>query len=283
MENAPRRGILYMLASAAGFSVMAMLVKVASKRDLPTGEIVLARSVVTLIISLAMLRRAGIVATGTQQRKLLLRGALGFGGLAGYYIAVVRLPLADASTLQNIVPLLTAVLAWRLLGEAIGRATAIALGVGLCGVVLVAHPAIGEPLDPLGVAAALGGAVCSAVAYVTVRSLSRVEHPLVIVTYFPLVAVPLAIPWAALDWMTPTPVDCLVLVGIGAATQVGQVFLTMGLAAERAGRASSIGYVQICFAMLWQLAIWGDVPTTTTLAGAALIIAGTLVVASRRA
>jgi drug/metabolite transporter (DMT)-like permease len=278
-----RRGAAYMVASAAGFSVMSVLVKVASARGLPTGEIVLGRSVVTLVLSLAMVRAARVAPSGTQRGRLLLRGVLGFGGLAGYYLALARLPLADATTLQNIVPLLTAVLAWWLLREAVGRATGVALACGLAGVVLVAHPTLGVPLDPLGVAAALGGATCSAIAYVTVRQLSRTEHPLVIVTYFPLVAVPLAIPWAAWDWVAPQPVEWLLLAGIGAATQVGQVFLTLGLAADRAARATTVGYVQICFAMGWQLVVFDAVPSATTLGGAALIVVGTLVVASRRA
>jgi drug/metabolite transporter (DMT)-like permease len=275
-----------MIGSAAGFSVMSMLVRVASvMRHLPTGEIVLARSVATFAISLAMVRRAGLpmAGSGHQRGKLLLRGVLGFGGLAGYYLALARLPLADATTLQNIVPLLTAVLAWRWLGEPIAPNTAIALGGGLAGVALVAHPALGQPLDLMGVIAALGGAACSATAYVTVRQLARTEHALVIVTYFPLVDVPLSIPWAAWHWVTPAPIDWLLLAAIGAATQVGQVLLTMGLAAEQAGRAASVGYTQIGFAVVWQLVVFGDAPSATTLGGAAVIIVSTLVVARSRA
>ena len=102
--------------------------------------------------------------------------------------------------------------------------------------------------------------MCSSIAYVTVRQLARTEHPLVIVFYFPLVATPLAIPWAAAEWVTPSAAEVLLLVAIGVTTQVGQVFLTMGLAVERAGRATSVGYLQIVFAMGWQLVVFGDAP-----------------------
>ena len=275
----PSRGLVYMAASALGFSAMSVLVKVASPR-LPTGEIVLARAIVTLAISYAMVWRAGLSPWGNRKRGLVLRGVLGFGGLAGYYAALAALPLADATTMQNTVPLMTALLAWWLLDERVGRRTAIAIAFGLAGVVVIARPG-GDGLDPVGVAAALGGAVCSAIAYVTVRQLSRTEHPLVIVFYFPLVAAPLALPWAAYHFAMPQPIDWLLLVAIGACTQVGQVFLTMGLSLERAGRATSVGYIQICFAMLWQLAVFGDVPSATTLVGAALIVVGTLVTAMR--
>jgi drug/metabolite transporter (DMT)-like permease len=274
------RGVLYMAASALGFSVMTMLVKLACAR-MPVGEVVLARAVVTLALSYAMVVRSRVpvaVRWGTQRGKLVIRALLGFGGLAGYYGAVARLPLADATTLQNITPLLTALLAWWLLGERVGGSAIIAIACGIAGVLLIVHPS-GTGLDPIGVALALGGATCSSFAYVTVRQLARTEHALIIVFYFPLVATPLAIPWAAAAWVTPTPAELLLLAGIGLATQIAQVFLTLGLTVERAGRAASIGYLQIVFAIGWQLAVFGDAPAVPTIAGAALIIAGTLAVA----
>lgn len=48
---------------------------------------------------------------------------------------------------------------------------------------------------------------------------------------------------------------------------------------EQAGRVTSLGYIQIGFAMIWHWSVFGDPPTAWTLGGAALIVAGTLVVA----
>ena len=93
------------------------------------------------------------------------------------------------------------------------------------------------------------------------------------------VATPLALPWAIASFVMPQPIDWLLLIAIGATTQIGQVYLTQGLAIERAGRATSIGYLQVAFAMIWQLLVFGDVPTPWTLAGASLILGGTLAVA----
>ena len=146
---------------------------------------------------------------------------------------------------------------------------------------LIVHPS-GAGLDPVGVGVALAAATTSAFAYVTVRQLVRTERPLVIVFYFPLIATPLAIPWAVATWVTPQPIDWLLLIAIGLATQVGQVFLTMGLALERAGKATSVGYLQVAFAMAWQWAVFGDAPTVWTIGGASLIVAGTIAVARSR-
>ena len=171
--------------------------KLASAR-LPTGEIVLARAVVTLVISYVMVRRAGLSPWGNHRGKLVLRGLLGFGGLTGYYAAIALLPIADATTIQQIVPLLTAVLAWWLLDEELGWRTFFALACGITGVLVIVHPS-GSGLDPHGVLVAVGAAICSAIAYVTVRTMSKSEHALVIVFYFRWIATPLAIPWAVVD------------------------------------------------------------------------------------
>jgi drug/metabolite transporter (DMT)-like permease len=275
------RAYLYMMASALGFSVMSVLVKIASE-TLPTGEIVLARAVVTLVVSYVMVARIGLSPWGSVGHRggLVFRGVLGFGGLTCYYASLAHLPLADATTIQNTVPLVTALLAWWILREQVGWSAAIAIACGIGGVSLIVHPGASDApgLDPVGLVFALGAAGCSAFAYVTVRQLARTEHALVIVFYFPLVALPLSIPWAVADWVTPSAIEWLLLVAIGLTTQIGQVFLTMGLTVERAGRATSMGYIQVVFAMAWQTVLWNDPPDLTSILGAVLIIAGTLAV-----
>lgn len=274
------RGALYMIASALGFSVMSVLVKVASDGGLPTGELVLARAVVTLGVSYWMVRRAELPIWGNHRGRLVFRGLLGFGGLTCYYGSLAHLPIADATTIQQSVPLVTAVLAWWILRERIGWATAFAIACGIAGVLLIVHPE-GSGTDAIGFAFAFGAVGCSSAAYVTVRQLARTEHALVIVFYFPLVALPLSIPWAVVDWVWPSPAEWWLLLAIGITTQIGQVFLTMGLTLERAGRATSLGYIQVVFAMIWQTTLWDAPPELASIGGAALILAGTLVASVR--
>jgi drug/metabolite transporter (DMT)-like permease len=273
-----------MAASALAFSAMSALVKQAETR-LPTAEIVCARAAITLVLSYLMVRRAALVPWGTPGRRgsLLLRGSLGFLALACYYWTLGRLPLAEATTVHNTAPIWTAILAWLLLREALGSGTALALGLGLAGVVLVARPdASGLDLDPTGLLVAVAGAMCSAMAYVTVRRLALTEHPLVIVFYFPLVALPASLVWAVPQWETPTAFEWLLLAGIGITTQIGQVCLTYGLSREPAARAMAVGYLQVVFAVGWGALVFAEVPPWTTLAGGALIIGGSVLASRRR-
>jgi drug/metabolite transporter (DMT)-like permease len=273
-------GLRYMAVGAFWFSVMSLLVKVAGE-TLPSQQIVLARAVVTLVLSWAMVRRAGAPLWGRAKGRLALRGLVGAVALSCFYFSLVHLPIAEATTIQYMNPVFTAVLAGLVLGERMGRREAACVVLSLAGVVLVTHPAalFGGParLDPLYVAVALAGALCSAGAYTTIRTL-RDEHPLTIVFYLPLLTVPVTIPPMLLGsgarW--PTPAEWLVLLGVGVATQVAQLYMTRGLQMERAGRATAVGYLQIVFAAVWGALFFGEYPDAWSVAGAVLIVGSTV-------
>lgn len=280
-------GALYMVGSALAFSVMTLLVKAAGQR-LPSQEIVLARGIVSLALSYVLVRRAGVDVFGTNRRVLLARGTLGFLALSCVYYAATHLPLADATVLQYLNPAFTALLAAAFLGERFGPRLGIATAGSLAGMLLVAKPpfllghAVGLRPDVAAVLAGVSGALFSAGAYVLVRVLSRTEHPLVIVFYLPLVTVPGTLPLVVGDFVWPTGFDWPLLLGVGLATQAGQVWLTRGLVAEHAGRAMALSYLQIVFAALWGACFFREIPDAWTLAGAVLVVGSSLVVALER-
>jgi drug/metabolite transporter (DMT)-like permease len=281
------RGALLMMTSALAFSAMTMLVKLVGQR-IPSQEIVVARALVSLVLSWTMLRRAGLSPWGHARGWLWLRGALGFAGLSCVYAAVTHLPLAESTVLQFLHPPITAVLAGLFLGEALSRRMVGASLASLLGVVLVARPALlfgdaARALDPLWVAVAIGGAVFSAGAYVLVRRLSQTEDPLVIVFYFPLVTVPAALPTMIPDFVWPEGVDWLLLACVGLATQIGQVTLTRGLSILPAAQGTALSYMQVVFAAGWGILVFGDWPDAFAITGATLIVASSLWVARQPA
>lgn len=277
-----------MAAGAFFFSVMTLLVKVAGQR-LPTGEIVLARAVITLILSgLALARRrVGVWGTGTEKPLLLLRGVLGFIALFCFYFAVTRLPLAEVTVIHYTNPVFTALLAALFLGETLGGAEVALSLASLGGVILVARPGFlfggrVSALDPLGVGAAVIGAIFSSGAYTTVRRLGRNQDPMVIVFWFAMVSTLASIPAAVPVWTDPLRWEWAVLLGVGVATQLGQVSLTRGLRLERAGRAMTVGYLQIVFAAFWGVLFFHEIPDAWGAAGALVIVTSTFVLSRIR-
>ena len=276
-----RRAMLGMMASALSFSLMGVCVKQVGGR-IPAAEVVLARAIVSVALSWWMLRRAGIPPWGKRRWLLIWRGAIGTAALLCVYAALAALPLASATVLQYLYPPFTGLLAWLMLGEHIGKRVVAAMALGWLGVLLVAQPGGSMALAWQPVLIAVAGALFTALAYVSVRSLGQSEHPLVIVFYFPLVALPLSLPLVALHPVLPSPMEVLWLLGVGLFTQLGQVYLTRSLMALPAARATAISYVQVVFAGGWGWLLFGEAIDAWTIAGAALVLAATLVSLSHR-
>ena len=276
------RGFLYMVESALAFTVMGVFAKLAGQR-LPVAEIVFARGLVSLVLSVAALRRAGVSPWGVQRRRLVVRGLIGASGSAACSTRSRALPLAEATVIQYLHPVFTAVLAAILLRERAGAGVLLSLALGAAGV--LARRAAGAPLrrrrrPPLPRSrslAALGGAFLSACAYVAVRHLSATEHPVVIVFYFALVATLRSLPFAARAGVAPQGFEWALLAGVGVAAQLGQVALTHGLRLEPATRATALSYLQVVFAAIAGAALLRRPARLWTAAGALLILAGSLV------
>jgi drug/metabolite transporter (DMT)-like permease len=98
------------------------------------------------------------------------------------------------------------------------------------------------------------------------------------VFYFPLVATIGSAPTAAftnLQW--PSPWEwVLLIVGVGGCAQIAQVCITKGLHAVKAGRAMTVTYLQIVFAAVWGLIVFGESIDGWSAAGGLLVISGTL-------
>jgi drug/metabolite transporter (DMT)-like permease len=247
-------------------------------RRIPLAEVVLGRALVSLALSWWLLRRAGIQPLGNNRSLLVVRGVIGTVALFCVYGAVLRLPMATATVLQYLYPTLTAALAWLLLGESLGPRLLLAVLLGWLGVLVIALPvgAVAGAADPAGILLAVAGAMLTSLAYISVRRLGRSEHPLVIVLYFPLMALPLSLPLVLLDPVLPTAAEALWLVGVGLFTQLGQIGLTHGLTGLPAARATALSYTQVVFAALWGWWFFAEPPDGRTLMGAALVLSATL-------
>jgi len=270
-------GARYMVVSALAFSVMSLFVKLVGEKGIPVLEIVAARSVVSLVISYISLKRLGISLLGQRKVLLVARGLAGFIALNCVFYALTHLPLAEATVIQYLHPMFTAVLALFFLKERFSMATLACLIMSFIGLLFVVRPNIAfstlsQPLDEIAVLAALAGAFGSAVAYVLVRSLGKSEHPLVIVLYFPLVSLPCSVLMLWNDFVMPQGVTWLYLLAVGVSTQVGQVALTRAMQTETASRATSFAYLQVVFAIILGLIFYQEVPNSGTITGAGFII-----------
>ena len=260
---------------------MSALVKEAGQLGIPLLQIIFVRAAISVVLSLADIHRAGVHPLGHRRVLLFGRGLSGFLALTGVFYALLHLSMAQATLLQYLHPVFTAVLAFVFLAERPTAATLACIALSLLGLACIVSPywvasdATPAPLWP--VIAGLGGAFGSGVAYTLVRKLVTTEHPSVIVLYFPLVCAPGTLLLGGADFVWPTAAGWWVLLGVGCFTQLGQMALTKAMQLDAASRVTSLSYVQIIFAAILGWLAFGEIPTQATLLGGGLILLGAMV------
>jgi drug/metabolite transporter (DMT)-like permease len=270
-----------MLISALAFALMAALVKEAGHLGIPLLQIIFVRALVSVVLSLIDIGRARVHPLGNRKALLFARGLSGFLALTGVFYALFHLSMAQATVLQYVHPVFTALLAFLFLAERPTTATLACIALSLLGLACMVVPywtgsdTTPAPLWP--VIAGLGGAFGSGVAYTLVRKLVITEHPSVIVLYFPLICAPGTLLLGGADFIWPTVAGWWVLLGVGCFTQLGQLTLTKAMQLDAASRVTSLSYVQIIFAAILGWLAFGEIPTQATLLGGGLILLGAIV------
>ena len=274
-------GPRFMLVSALGFALMSALVKEAGQLGIPLLQIIFVRAVISVVLSLVDIHRAGVHPLGHRRVLLFGRGVSGFLALTCVFYALLNLSMAQATLLQYLHPVFTAVLAFVFLAERPTAATLACIALSLLGLVCMVMPYwesdATAPASLWPVMAGLGGALGSGIAYTLVRKLVATEHPSVIVLYFPLVCIPGTLLLGGTDFVWPTATGWWVLLGVGCFTQIGQLALTKAMQRDAASRVTSLSYVQIIFAAVFGWWVFGEVPTQATLLGGGLILLGAVV------
>src|SRR5690606_26616312 len=100
-------------------------------------------------------------------------------------------------------------------------------GISFAGIAVIKgfDPNISLPLFLMG----LGSAIFAGLAYNCVRKVKDTDHPLVVVFYFPLMAVPVMGIVSIFNWVTPIGWEWGLLLLMGVLTQIAQVYMTKAL------------------------------------------------------
>ncbi|GAB1377684.1 DMT family transporter [Pararhodobacter aggregans] len=282
----PIRGIVFKLISVTLFIVMSSLVKSLSD-SIPPGETVFFRSLFAIPVILAWLAFRGELRTGLKVSKPLghlWRGMVGTMAMGMGFAALAFLPLPEVTAIGYAAPLLVVIFASMFLGEEVRLFRLTAVFAGLAGVMIVLSPrlTLGSDVgtaEALGAMFALTGAVCAALAQVTVRRLVMTEETSAIVFWFSITATGLALFTLPFGWALPTPAEAGILILTGLIGGVGQIFLTSSYREADASLIAPFDYASMLLALAIGYWVFGEVPTRTMLIGAAIVVsAGILII-----
>ena len=262
------------------FSLMTLCVKNIDKR-IPIYELVFFRSLLSLIITLFVIKRKNLNPWGNNKRLLILRGILGTSALVCIFYAIRNMPLSISTVIQYTDPIFISIFAGIFIKEKIIIILFFALTIGWLGIFVILNPSqlsyINVEIENLAVFIAFLGSICTALAYVTVKKLAFTENIYVIIAYFPLVSLITLLPLVLINWVTPNINELIWIIGIGLFTQLGQTFLTIGLKILPASEASTINYLQVLFGSIWGILFFNEIINLNFLLGALLVLLGTII------
>jgi len=197
---------------------------------------------------------------------------------AAFY-AFGTLPLAQVYAILFAAPLLITILAIPMLGERVGVRRAVAVLVGLGGVVVVLQP--GATAFGLGHLAALTAAFTGALASVIVRKIGREERPVVLILY-PMMA-NVVLMGAAMPFVyRPMPgADLAALAVIAALALVATACLIGAYRLAAAATVAPMQYSQIVWASVFGVLLFDETLGAGTILGTAIIVASGLYIVMR--
>ncbi|WP_237586630.1 DMT family transporter [Pontibacter russatus] len=264
------KGVQYMLLSTLFFSLMNVCVKLVS--HLPAAEVIMFRSVISLIISYAYLRRASVSVWGTHHIWLVARGVAGATALLLFFNTLQHIPLATAAMVQYMAPIFTAVLGIFIVKERVRPWQWVFFGLSFGGVLVI--EGVETSVDPFYLWLGVLSAVFSGIAYTIVRKLNTKEHPLVIIFYFPLVTLPVVGIYSLFNWVQPEGWDWTLLLLVGLLTQLGQYYMTMSYQTEEISKVANLNYIGIIYALLLGYFLFGELFNVWSYMGMALVLLG---------
>jgi drug/metabolite transporter (DMT)-like permease len=275
-----RRGILMMLLACLFFSLMDAVMK-GLTADFPPMQVTALRAMSSLPLILLYVHWRGAWASLWRVRwpLHLLRVGLGVLMLTLFIYAIKRLPLTEAYAIFYISPFAIAALSIPLLGEKVARASWIAIGVGLLGVLVVLKPT-GTGLVSLAGLAILAAALCYAVSAISVRLLSRTDSTESMIWWAMAGIAVLAGLLAVPEWV---PVERRHLLSLAVTGFFGQLTITEAFRIAPAATVTPFEYSALAWALGLDALIWQVLPEARVFIGAAIIVASGIYLARHEA
>jgi len=244
-------------------------------KSYPTAEIVWGRYLFHVVFGMAWAgRRLPDVLLNARFKIQALRGLFLVATTALYFYAIRTLPLADATAINNMSPILVTALSVPLLGEPVGVRRWIGVAVGFVGAIIVVRP--GSGVMQTAALYVLAAAAINALYQITTRVLNRTDLPMTTNVYSALVGTALAAMALPFGWVTPDLEGWLLLALAGFFGAVGHYCMIKSLAAAPAAAVVPFSYVGLVWAALYGIVIFGNVPDRWTILGALIIAASGL-------
>ena len=272
-------GIFLRIGATFFFTLMVILIKFLAE-SVPVGQVVFFRSAVALVPLILFLMWTKDFPSGLRSKRPMghvMRCLMGCAAMFASFASLKYLPLAHASILGYLAPMLVVVLARFILGENVSPIRWFAVVLSFLGMlVLVLPKATGATVDQsymIGLALALVMAVFTAGAKIQIRSLALTENAGAIAFYFALTCALAGLLTAGLGWVQPNPMQWLLLIGSGLTGGIAHIMMTLALQKSEVSKLAPFEYLSLIFAVIADYTLFNVVPGLAFVGATALILA----------
>lgn len=296
--------------SGIGFSIQTLFIKLLAERGFQGSfQLVFARGFCQFFLSIIFIyfdadRRAGkgpslFGDTNWVRWIVLLRGVIGYLGIAFAFLSAELIPMGDSTVLVMLSPLIASIAGFFILGEPWRLPEFFATVVSLVGAVLVAKPPFifgsegdggGEDRSAsdtsLGIMYGLIAAFGAGFAYVTIRMLGTTcKMPWANVCLAQaLCQIILSVPslYLAGQHITVdlTFVEFFLIFGGGFIGGWSQIAMTIGMQREKSSLATGMRMSDVVFGFIWQACFTSDAVSVLSVTGALLVTSSIIIMAA---
>ncbi len=243
--------------------------------------IIFVRYAVNLVLTVAIfapLEGTGFMHT-SRTGLVMLRGACLAGASLCLGLALQRMQVAEVTALVFLAPMLVVIIAGPMLGERVAKLDWLAALLGFAGVLLIARP--GGDVDALGLGY-MGIVVALSVIYLMLsRTLAKTESNSAMTFYGALagtLAFGLLVPWSYTG-LPETSGDLTLLLSLGVLAGLGHYLFTAAYRYANASVLAPLQYLQMLWAGLLGLLVFGTLPSRLSLIGMAIIAVSGIIIA----
>jgi drug/metabolite transporter (DMT)-like permease len=239
-------------------------------------ELIEVRSVIAFFLLLPFIYRNGGFATLKTVRlaQHIVRNLIHYSAQLGWFFALTLIPIGQVVAIEFTMPIWTAILAAAFLGERITAWRAIAILLGVIGVVMIVRPATGE-VNP-GQLIALAAAVGFGISMTLVKSLTRTESALAVIFWMTVVQFFAGFIPTFYVWVWPSAYAWGWLIVIAVCGTLSHYCLASAMRYADASIVVPMDFLRVPLTATVGWLLYAERLDLLTVLGAALILAGNL-------
>lgn len=273
------QGILWMMTTGVLFVAVTGIVRHLGT-DMSPVQAAFIRYLFGLVLLLPVFIRMGSLMRAPSVMGLhAARGVIHGVGVMLWFFAMARIPIAEVTALGFTAPIFTTVGAAFFLGERLRLYRIGAVLIGFGGALVVLQP--GFQAINIGSLAQLTAAPLFACSFLIAKRLTNVESSTAIVAYLSVFVTLTLLPPALLVWRTPTMVELGWLLATASCATAGHYTLTQAFRAADITVTQPVQFLQLVWATLLGLLIFGEQPEVWTWVGGGMIVASATFIAHR--